>query len=192
MATTAEPVVEAWSDEDLMRRIQGDDVLAFEMLYDRYSARAFGLIRMMSLDSHRAEEALQEGFIAVWRSRGTFDCARGSARAWLFTVIRNRGLDVMRRTGRDISRCGSGDVLAALSALDSVERDAEQHDEADRVRRSLLQLPGAQREVVVLAYFGGLTHTEIAARLRLPLGTVKGRARLGLQKLRADFSLPAH
>ncbi len=172
-----------------MQRIQADDIRAFEALYDRYSAQTFGVARGICGSSHRAEEAVQEGFLAVWRSRSRFDPARGSARPWLFTVIRHCSFDVMRRTRRDDGRREyDDDTLGDLLAPDSVEKDAEQHDEADRVRRSLLELPVAQREVIVLAYFGGLTHTEIAARLQLPAGTAKGRMRLGLQKLRADQS----
>lgn len=187
MARTTELALEA--DEDLMQRIQADDIRAFEELYDRYSTKAFGVARGICGSSDRAEEAVQEGFLAVWRSRSSFDPARGSARPWLFTVIRHRSFDLIRRTHRDDGlREYDDDMLGYLLAPDSVEEDAEQHDEADRVHSSLLELPVAQREVIVLAYFGGLTHTQIAARLQLPAGTVKGRMRLGLQKIRADQS----
>ncbi len=180
------------ADEDLMQRIQADDIRAFEELYDRYSAQAFGVARGICGSSHRAQEAVQDGFLAVWRSRSSFDPARGSARPWLFTVIRHRSFDLMRRIHRDDGPREYDDMLGYLLAPDSVKEDAEQHDEADRVRSSLLELPVAQREVIVLAYFGGLTHTEIAARLQLPAGTVKGRMRIGLQKIRADQSSSAH
>ncbi len=192
MTTITQPALEAGSDEGLMQRIQADDVGAFAELYDRHSARAFGVARGICGSSHRAEDAVQEGFVAVWRSRGSFDPARGSARAWLFTLIRHRSLDLMRRTRRDDDRRQPGDALDSLLALGSVEADAAQRDDAARVRGSLLKLPVAQREVILLAYFGGLTHTEIAARLKLPTGTVKGRMRLGLRKLTAELNPPGH
>lgn len=192
MATITDPALEAGSDEGLMQRIQADDIHAFEELYDRYSSRAFGVARAICGSSHRAEDAVQEGFLALWQSRGSFDPTRGSTRSWLFTVIRHRSFDLLRRTRRNDGLRESDDALGFLLAPDSVDQDAEQHDEAGRVRNSLLQLPVAQRQVIVLAYFGGLTHTEIAARLQLPAGTVKGRMRLGLQKLRAELNLPAH
>ncbi len=174
-----------------MRRVQADDVRAFEELYDRYSAKAFGLARLICGDSQLAEDALQDGFLAVWRSRASFDPDRGSPRAWLLTVIRHRCIDVMRR-----GRSGDGlrepdHELDHFPAPGSVADDVEVHDEASQVRALLLGLPAAQREAIALAYFGGLTHTEIATRLQLPAGTVKGRIRLGLQKVRADLNPPS-
>ncbi len=183
----------ALSDEDLMSRIQAHDIRAFEELYDRYSAKVFGLARLMCGSSQRAEDALQEGFLAVWTSRASFDPARGSPRAWLLTVIRNRCIDVIRRDRRNDGLRESEGKLEYFPAPGSVAEDAEEHEEANRVRATLLGLPAAQREVIALAYFGGLSHTEIATRLQLPAGTVKGRIRLGLQKVRGElppFSSP--
>lgn len=188
MVTITEPALEAGSDEGLMQRMQADDVGAFEELYDRYSASAFGVARAICGNSHWAEEAVQEGFVAVWRSRSRFDPLRGSVRSWLFAVIRYRSFDVMRRVRRDEDRRESGEALGFLLTLGSIEGDSEQREEAARVRSSLLKLSVAQREVVLLAYFAGLTHTEIAARLQLPTGTVKGRMRLGLKKLAAELN----
>jgi RNA polymerase sigma-70 factor (ECF subfamily) len=178
----------AVSDHELMRRIQADDVRAFEALYDRYSARAFGLARVICGGSRRAEEAVQDGFLSLWRSRASYDPARGNPGAWLLTVIRYRSIDVMRRGGQDDRLRESDGQLDYLPALGSVAKDAEAHDEATRLRASLHALPAAQLEVIALAYFGGLTHTEIAARLQLPAGTVKGRMRLGVQKLRDEIA----
>lgn len=171
-----------------MRRVQADDVRAFEELYDRYSARAFGLARLICGNSQRAEDALQDGYLAVWRSRASFDPDRGSPRAWLLTTVRHRSINLMRR-GRsyDGVRESNGE-LEYFPAAGSVAEDVETHDDASQVRGLLLGLPAAQREAIALAYFGGLTHTEIATRLQLPAGTVKGRIRLGLQKVRADIN----
>lgn len=174
-----------------MQHVQAGDVRAFEVLYDRFSANAFGLARAICGGSGRAEEAIQDGFLSAWRSRASFDPTRGSARAWLLTVIRYRSFDVMRRVRRDDGLRAFDRQLDYIQAPGSISDDAEQHYEAGRVRSSLLGLPAAQREVIALAYFGGLTHTEIAARLQLPAGTVKGRMRLGLRKVRTDLDPPA-
>ncbi len=175
------------SDEDLMRRIQSDDVRAFGELYNRHSAKAFGLAGLICRDPQRAEDALQDGFLAVWRSRARYDPARGSPRAWLMTTVRHRSIDLIRR-GRHDGLRESDAELEYFPAPGSVAEDAEEHDEASRVRAALLRLPLAQREAIALAYFGGLTHTEIATRLQLPAGTVKGRIRLGLQKVRTELN----
>ena len=175
------------SDEDLMRHIQANDDRAFEQLYDRHRARAYGLAHFICRNARSAEEAVQEGFIAVWRARATYDPDRGPVRAWLLTVIRRRSIDLMRRSGRHAA-LGSEAQLDCFEAPDSVVDEAERHDEGSRVRTCLQHLPPPQREVIVLAYFGGLTHTEIARRLELPVGTVKGRMRLGLSKMRITLT----
>lgn len=182
----AEPLTVV-SDEELMRRIQAGGVRAFEELYDRYSAKAFGLARVICHDSQRAEDAVQDGFLTIWRSRASYDPGRGSARTWLLTVIRHRSIDVMRHGRRDDSLRGSDVELELLAAPGSVVEGAEAHDDAERVRASLRELPVLQRQAIALVYFGGLTHTEIADRLQLPAGTVKGRIRLGIDKVRADI-----
>jgi len=175
------------SDEGLMQRLQADDVRAFGELYNRHSAKGFGLARLICGDSQRAADALQDSFLAVWRSRAMYDPARGSPRAWLMTTVRHRSIDLMRRDRRDGLRESEAE-LEYLPAPGSVAEDAEEHDEADRVRAALLGLPLAQREAIALAYFVGLTHTEIATRLQLPAGTVKGRIRLGLQKVQTELN----
>ncbi len=182
----------ALSDEDLMSRVQAHDIRAFEELYDRYSAKALGLARLVSGSSQRAEDALQEGFLAVWTSRASFDPARGSPRAWLLTVIRNRCIDAIRRDRHHDWMRESEGKLEYFPAPGSVAEDAEQHEEANRVRATLLGLPAAQREAIALAYFGGLSHTEIATRLQIPAGTVKGQIRLGLHKVRTELTPQAH
>lgn len=132
-----------------------------------------------------AQDATQEGFIAIWRARASFDPARGSARAWMLALVRYRSIDLIRRTG-GARESGSDYALELLPGPAAVSEEAERADEAARLRASLRHLPVVQREVILLAYFGGLTHTEIAAHLRLPPGTVKGRMRLGMKKLRDE------
>ncbi len=177
------------SDEDLMRRVQADDTRAFEELYDRYSRQAFGLARVICGEgSQRAEEAIQDGFLAIWRSRASYDSARGSARSWLLMLIRHRSIDMMRRGRRDDGWRDLDGEVERLQAPGSVTQDAEKRDQAEQLRDALWQLPVHQREAIALAYFGGLTHSEIAAHLRVPPGTVKGRIRLGMGKVRAEIN----
>jgi RNA polymerase sigma-70 factor, ECF subfamily len=176
------------SDEQLMRDAQAGDVRAFEEIYRRYSLRALGLARVICRGSNRAEEATQDGFVSVWRARQTYDPERGPVGTWLLMVIRNRSIDVMRRQGSVESRRCTGSELDDLPAPGSVVDDVEKEEEAAQLRGSLQKLPIGQREVIALAYFGGLSHTEIATRLELPVGTVKGRMRLALIKVRSDVS----
>jgi RNA polymerase sigma-70 factor, ECF subfamily len=174
------------SDEQLMHAAQAGDVRAFEEIYRRYSSRALGLARVICRGSNRAEEATQDGFVSVWRSRESYDPDRGTVRAWLLMVIRNRSIDLMRQQGSVDSRLCEGSELEYLPAPGSVVEEVEREHEAAQLRNSLQKLPMSQREVIALAYFGGLSHTEIATRLELPVGTVKGRMRLALLKVRSD------
>jgi len=184
------PAAPPLSDEALMQRVQADDPNAFEQLYDRYSSRAFGLASMTCSSSERAEEAVQDAFLSVWRSRARYDHAQGSVKNWIFALIRNRSIDIHRRNRRGDGLRVSDAHLGRLATLGSVEDDAIRRDDGHRLRGMLHGLPATQREVITLAYFGGLTHTEIAERLDIPLGTVKGRMRLGLEKARAGIDSP--
>ena len=177
-------------DEDLMRRVQTDDALAFEELYDRYSATAFSLARVICESTEDAQDAVQEGFLNAWRNRARYDQARGSPKAWVLALIRYRSIDTFRRHRNGDGVRASDDYLQMLPAPHRVEADAIQNDEANRLRATLQQLPALQREVIVLAYFGGLTHTEIGNHLHLPRGTGKGRMRLGLRRILAETGNP--
>ena len=173
-----------------MRLVQGDDRDAFAALYDRYSLRAYGFARAMCDTRERAEEAVQDAFLRLWRSRGAYDPAHAGARTWIFALIRRSCIDIFRCYRRGDSLRASDAHLEHVAAIGSAADDAERHEEGRQVHAALQQLPDAQREVIVLAYFGGLTHTELAERLRLPLGTVKGRMRLGLTSARFALSFP--
>ena len=173
------------SDDDLMQRVQAHDIAAFEQLYVRYSARTLGLARMVCGSREHAEEAVQDGFLALWRSRDRYDKRRGTPQTWIFALVRNRSIDIRRRNrahdNEHARRAHLEDLVTAISS--SVEDDAIRHEDAACVRGLVHQLPASQRDVIVLAYFGGLTHVEIAERLAAPLGTVKSRMRLGLSTL---------
>ncbi len=174
------------TDEDLMRRVQHDDVAAFEELYDRHSGRAMRVARGLSGDRELAAEAVQDAFLSVWRKRDRFRANDGSFLAWAMTVTRNRTIDLQRMQA---ARPQSS-VLYEDAIGEHVDHDAgpavlaARATEAELIRERLEDLPAPQREAIVLAYYGGLSNSEIAERLALPLGTVKGRMRLALAKLR--------
>jgi RNA polymerase sigma-70 factor, ECF subfamily len=173
------------SDNELMKRIQAGSHEAFAQLYDRYSARAYRVARVVSVDAWLAEEAVQEGFVAIWKARATYRPERETAAPWLMTVVRHRAIDVNRRNQTVQSRRAGDDAsLEGHRSRDDVAAEAAVRVDARDLKALLERLPDAQREVIVLAFYGELTHTEIAAELDLPIGTVKGRMRLGLHKIR--------
>jgi RNA polymerase sigma-70 factor (ECF subfamily) len=175
------------SDAELMVKVSAGSVEDFVNLYDRYCDRAYRVARSICHDDGRAQEAVQDGFLSVWNGRSNFRSQQGTVAAWLLTVVRFRAIDIARRNHRHASRRASDVQLVECSADEDLCETAIRRDEAQRVQASLATLPDAQSEVITLAYYGQLTHTEIAAQLGLPRGTVKGRMRLGLQKLRADL-----
>jgi len=124
--------------------------------------------------------------LSIWKTRATYEAGRGTPAAWVLTVTRYRAIDVARRNGQHAARRAGDESLDGVPALGNVAEQVEEDARARDLRALLAQLPEAQREVITLAYYGELTHSEIAAQLDLPPGTVKGRMRLGLQKLRQD------
>jgi RNA polymerase sigma-70 factor (ECF subfamily) len=176
---------ERQSDEDIVQRIAEGDRAAMAELYDRYANMVFSLAcRIVSLPAD-AEDVVQEVFTQAWRQALRYEPGRASAAGWLLNITRTRAIDRLRanRTRQRVS--GDGERIAtAPAAGDDQEQGAIQTERAVRVRAALESLGQAQREAIDLAYFGGLSHGEIAARLQEPLGTVKTRIRTGLLKLR--------
>jgi RNA polymerase sigma-70 factor (ECF subfamily) len=175
------------SDGELMANVSVGSVESFVDLYDRYCNRAYRVARAICHDDGRAQEAVQDGFLSVWNSRANYRSQQGTVAAWLLTVVRYRAVDAARNNHRHASHRADEDQLMARSGDEDPSEIAVRREETQRVQASLATLPDAQAEVITLAYYGQLTHTEIAAQLGLPRGTVKGRMRLGLQKLRADL-----
>ena len=176
------------TDEVLMRRVQADDTLAFGQLYDRHVTRALRVARSVGHQSARAEDAVQEGFLSVWRSRESYRPGTGSFQAWAMTIIRHRAVDSIRTDqAQRRQQVTDHEEGAPDEAAASLQEEAITRNEGHTLRTSLRQLPDAQAEVITLAFFGELSHTEIAAQLSLPEGTVKGRMRLGLKKLRSQM-----
>ena len=173
-------------DRPLMARIEARDADALAELYDRHAARLLGLARRVLGDGGEAEEVLQEVFLFVWRSAGSFDPARGQVLTWLLIVTRSRAIDRLRaRRGASRPEVRSLEELADGPASgEDVEAASAGRQWETLCRSAVRELPEDQRRALELAYFEGLTHQEIAQRTSTPLGTVKTRVRLGLMKLR--------
>jgi RNA polymerase sigma-70 factor (ECF subfamily) len=166
----------------------GTGIGALEALYEEYHRQALGLALRVLGNLGEAEEVVQEAFLAVWRSGHTYDPARGSTRTWILTLVRNRAIDVVRaRQRRPVQPLD--ETFDPPDSAD-VPLQAALNVDAARVAEALYMLPPEQRAVIELAYSSGLSHTEIAARLSVPVGTVKGRIRLGLDRLRQALGVP--
>jgi RNA polymerase sigma-70 factor (ECF subfamily) len=178
-------------DLEIVARLAAGDERALGILYDRYGALAFSLASAIVHDTADAEEVVAEVFSQVWRTASSFDAGRGSVVAWVSTIARTRSLDLIRSQKR---RARIMDEAAAMSSegsspglssgVPSPDREVEMSEAQVLVRRSLADLPPTQRHVLELAYFGGLSQSEIAEKLSEPLGTVKTRMRSGMEKLR--------
>ncbi len=167
----------------LLRRIaQGDDS-ALAALYDEYASRVYSMALRVLGDAALAQEVTQDVFLKVWRSPHQWNPARGQFSSWLLTVTRYTAVDRLRAEA-----LRSGRSVPLIDEIDAPAADESDPADLDRLRALLHRLPDEQRQVIELAYFRGLTHSELAAALNLPLGTVKTRLRAGLQKLRALLS----
>jgi RNA polymerase sigma-70 factor (ECF subfamily) len=174
------------ADEDLMTLVDRRDPDAFAVLYDRHGGAAYSLAHRIVGDPAIAEDVTQEAFISVWRSGARFDAASGSVRSWTLGIVRNRAIDALRRVSGSAPKLNLDDdaLLESQTSEELTDSEAIRRETSRRVRGALRELPDEQSEVIGLAYFGGFTHTEIAEMLGMPLGTVKGRMRLGLEKIR--------
>lgn len=177
-------------DAALLALIVGRDPQGIEELYDRYGHVAFSLAYRVLRDRGLAEDVVQEAFLKVWRQARTYDARRGTVRTWLLTCVHHSAIDELRR--RKAKRAADVAIDEAVPLAGSEDTWAGVAATLDRERlvQALAILPAEQRQVVTLAYFDGLSHSEIAARDAIPLGTVKGRMRLALRKL-GDALLPA-
>jgi RNA polymerase sigma-70 factor (ECF subfamily) len=177
------------TDAKLMRRVQAGDGDAFRVLYDRHAAMAYGLALGITRAPRLAEEAVQDAFLTVWRSRAAYEAARGTLASWLVAITRTRALDALRRVSRhDHPWEPLDDHEIEDPRAESLDDQAARGEDHRAIRAAMSALPSDQATALALAYFGDLTHAEIAARLDLPLGTVKGRIRLGLRRLSAELA----
>jgi RNA polymerase sigma-70 factor (ECF subfamily) len=172
-----------------MLLVEGGDADAFAALYDRYCRLAYSVAHKLTGEKQAAEDLSQEAFIKVWRSADGYRPQRGSVRTWILSVVRNRGIDQLR--AKATRRRMQEEVEASAPRSEPSEAFTQVWHDArlGRVRKALDALPHFQQQVLELAHFSDLTHPEIAERLGVPLGTVKGRIRLGVEKLRKDTEL---
>ena len=175
-----------------MALVYDGETRAFEVIFDRHAGAAFSLAYRMCGRRPLAEEIVQEAFVSLWRSTARYDPSRGSVRSWVLRVVHNRTVDAFRREAPNAAHDAFDEWISeTLPSRERTEDEVERRSEARLVRRALDGLPQDQRQVIELAYFGGFSHTQIAAALGLPAGTVKGRMRLGLSKLRIALGEPA-
>jgi RNA polymerase sigma-70 factor (ECF subfamily) len=180
------------ADEELMHLVYRSDASAFEVIYDRHADAAFSLAYRMCAQRALAEDVVQEAFLSMWRSRARYDRQRGSVRTWVLGIVHNRAIDALRRrTVRDRGIVREEGIEERLVAPERTDAEYARREEAREIRGALEQLPQEQSRVIELAYFGGMTHAQIAAMLDTPVGTVKGRMRLGLAKMRMALGDPA-
>ena len=182
--------IQRLADEELMLVVQGGDPRAFEVLYDRHGGAAFSLAYRMVANRTAAEDIVQEAFLSIWRSKVRYQRERGSVRTWVLGIVHHRTIDALRRNlVHERRRASAEGIEKRHEAPELTDVEAVRREEAREVRAALETLPGEQSRVIELAYFGGFTHSEIAEMLGAPIGTVKGRMRLGLEKLRGQLAL---
>ncbi|ABG04628.1 RNA polymerase, sigma-24 subunit, ECF subfamily [Rubrobacter xylanophilus DSM 9941] len=175
------------ADEDLLSLVERRDPDAFAALYDRHSRAAYSLAYRMMGERQAAEDLVQDAFLKVWRSAGSYRAERGSVRTWILSILHNRGIDQLRAQA---SRLRTRERLEASSEKTQPSEafsETLRSSQREQVREAMSTLPPEQLKILELAYFSGYTHTEIAELLGLPLGTVKGRMRLGLKKIKEYF-----
>jgi RNA polymerase sigma-70 factor (ECF subfamily) len=173
------------ADEDLMALLRHGEARAFEVIYDRHANVAFSLAYRICGTRTAAEDVVQESFLSLWRSGARYDRTRGSVRTWVLGIVHNRAIDSLRRSvNHDRRRESDEGIETRFEAPEHTELEVARRDEARELRAALDELPQEQSRVIELAYYGGYTHSEIAELLDAPIGTIKGRMRLGMEKMR--------
>ena len=176
-------------DHDLIAACAEGDEQALGLLYDRFGKVAYGLALRVVRDRDLAEDAVQEAFLTVWRQAESFDPSRGKASTWIFTLVHRRAVDLVRRQSRFSALPDQLEAMTPQTLVaESVDEDVELREARRNVRAALATLSQAEREVLELAYWGGLTQSEIAAKLGIPTGTVKSRTFHALAHLREALS----
>jgi RNA polymerase sigma-70 factor (ECF subfamily) len=176
------------ADEELMELVARNNSEAFEIVLERHADAAFSLAYRICGRRTVAEDVAQEAFLSLWRSATRYDRTRGSVRTWALGIVHNRAVDALRRSSvHDRRRASDEGIEETLEAPERTDVQAIEHAASKEVREALAGLPDEQRRVIELAYFGGFTHVEISSMLDTPVGTIKGRMRLGLQKLRTQL-----
>ena len=175
------------ADKDLISQIGQGDAQAFATLYDRHIRVAYSLAYRLIGEKQAAEDLLQEAFLKLWRGAASYRAERGSVRTWLLSIVHNRGIDQLRSTASRRRTQEKIEASAQRSQPSEAFAQSWHNSQREQVREALKTLPSEQSKVLELAYFSGYARVEIAEFLDLPLGTVKGRVRLGLKKIRNYF-----
>ena len=170
-----------------MPLVEAGDAAAFAALYDRHGRAAYSLAYRMMGEKQEAEDVVQEAFIKVWRSAGGYRVGRGSVRTWILSIVHNRGIDQIRSRAHLRRKQDKIEASAPTSEPSEAFAETWKSSQREQVREALSTLPQEQLKILELAYFSGYTHLEIAEGLSIPLGTVKGRMRLGLKKIKEHF-----
>jgi RNA polymerase sigma-70 factor, ECF subfamily len=175
------------ADEDLISLVASGDSEAFATLYDRHSRPAYSLAYRIMSERQAAEDVVQDAFLKLWRSAASYRADRASVRTWLLSIVHNRGIDQIRSHASRRRTQEKIELSAPKSQPSEAFAESWRNSQREQVREALSTLPKEQLKILELAYFSGYTHVEIAELLGLPLGTVKGRMRLGLKKIRDYF-----
>jgi RNA polymerase sigma-70 factor (ECF subfamily) len=175
------------ADEDLISLVEANDAEAFAVLYDRHNRAAYSLAYRMMGERQSADDLMQDAFLKVWRGAGSYRSERGSVRTWILSIVHNRGIDQLRSLASRRRTQQKIEASAPRSQPSEAFAQSWRNSQREQVRGALKTLPPEQLKVLELAYFSGYTHVEIARLLDLPLGTVKGRMRLGLKKIKDYF-----
>ena len=175
------------TDAALMEEVQHGSHIALGKLYGRYARRAYRTAVATCHDRDCAEDAVQDAFVSMWSARASYRPDRGPVLTWAMSIVRHRTIYLARRRTCGLALNERTKSLESQPAGDDVPSDVESRAEAAQLEQLMRRLPDAQREVIRLAFFDGMTHRQIALRLSLPPGTVKGRMRLGLTKLRSGL-----
>src|ERR671911_1302846 len=178
------------ADEDLISLVEAADAEAFATLYDRHSRAAFSLAYRMMGERQASEDLTQDAFLKLWRSATSYRPERGSVRTWLLSIVRNSGIDQIRSQASRRRTQEKIEALAPRSQPSEAFAETLRNSQRDQVRQALNTLPPEQLKILELAYFSGYTHLQISELVDVPLGTIKGRMRLGLKKMRHCFDHP--
>src|SRR5829696_5740442 len=178
------------ADEDLISLVEAGDADAFATLYERHSRSAFSLAYRMMGERRAAEDLTQDAFIKVWRNAASYRAERGSVRTWILSMVHNRGIDQLRSTASRRRTQERIEASAPRSQPSEAFAETWRNSQRDQVRQALDTLPPEQLKILELAYFSGYTHVQISELVDAPLGTMKGRMRLGLKKMRDYFDHP--
>src|SRR4051812_29267275 len=177
------------ADEEVMQLVQRGDPRAFELLYDRHGGAAYSLAYRIAGRQAAAEDVVQEALLSIWRNRLRYDQTRGSVRTWILGIVHNRAIDGLRRSSVHDRRRATLEVAEErFEAKERTDVEVARREGARRGRGAVETLPAEQRRTIELAYFGGFSHSQIAEMLHEPVGTVKGRMRLGLEKMRRQLA----